>query len=74
MLANLNLHQDLKLAARHGRVVIVGSRGQIAIDPRDIMTRELTVTGVMMLNATLAEMVCAQCPLPSTPARKRPRH
>ena len=57
MLANQNLAVDLKAAARNGRVVIVGSRGQIAIDPRDIMSRELSVTGIMLLGATAAETV-----------------
>lgn len=45
MLANVNLDADLSLAARGGRVVIVGSRGRVEIDPRRIMSRHLTVTG-----------------------------
>jgi NADPH2:quinone reductase len=39
MLANANLGQDLKLLAPHGRVVVIGSRGDVTITPRDLMTR-----------------------------------
>lgn len=39
MLANLNLGEDLKLLARDGRVVVIGSRGDVTITPRDLMAR-----------------------------------
>jgi NADPH2:quinone reductase len=39
MLANVNLGHDLKLLAPHGRVVVIGSRGDVSITPRDLMTR-----------------------------------
>jgi NADPH2:quinone reductase len=39
MLANANLGQDLKLLAPRGRVVVIGSRGDVTITPRDLMTR-----------------------------------
>jgi NADPH2:quinone reductase len=39
MLANVNLGHDLKLLARGGRVIIIGSRGDVTISPRDIMSR-----------------------------------
>jgi NADPH2:quinone reductase len=48
MLANLNLAHDLKMLAYGGRVVVVGSRGNIEINPRDIMTREAAVFGVFL--------------------------
>ena len=48
MLANVNLGQDLKMLAHRGRVVVVGSRGDVQITPRDIMMREATVTGVYL--------------------------
>lgn len=47
MLANVNLAGDLKIAAKYGRVAVIGSRGPIEIDPREIMSREATVLGVM---------------------------
>jgi NADPH2:quinone reductase len=48
MLASTNLDRDLDLLAQGGRVVIVGSRGRIEIDPRKTMARETSVTGVML--------------------------
>jgi NADPH2:quinone reductase len=46
MLANRNLVRDLSMVAMRGRIVIVGSRGRIEIDPRMVMLREATITGV----------------------------
>ena len=43
-------------SARYGRIVVVGSRGPVQIDARDIMTRELTVTGIMLFVATPEEL------------------
>ncbi len=48
MLANVNLDADLDLLAAGGRVVVVGSRGRIEIDPRKTMGKESTITGVML--------------------------
>lgn len=45
MLANVNLDADLGLIARGGHIVIVGNRGRIEIDPRQIMARHSIVTG-----------------------------
>jgi len=55
MLANVNLGQDLKLLARHGRVVVVGSRGDVTITPRDLMGRAASVHGLLLWNTTDAE-------------------
>jgi NADPH2:quinone reductase len=43
MLANVNLGQDLKLLALHGRVVVIGSRGDVTISPRDLMSRRASI-------------------------------
>jgi NADPH2:quinone reductase len=48
MLANVNLAHDLKMLAYRGRVVVVGSRGNVEINPRDLMTREAAVFGVFL--------------------------
>jgi NADPH2:quinone reductase len=56
MLANVNLAHDLKLLAAHGRVVVIGSRGPIEIDPRETMMREADIRGVMLGQATPAEL------------------
>jgi NADPH2:quinone reductase len=39
MLANVNLQKDLKLVATNGRVIVIGNRGEITINPRDLMLR-----------------------------------
>ncbi|MBI2788523.1 MAG: NADPH:quinone reductase [Elusimicrobia bacterium] len=55
MLANVNLADDLRLAAQRGRIVIVGSRGPVPIDPRLTITKDLTVRGMSLWNMTEAE-------------------
>jgi NADPH2:quinone reductase len=56
MLANVNLAKDLGLIALRGRIVIIGSRGPIEILPREIMAREADVRGMLVFNATEAEL------------------
>lgn len=56
MLANANLGDDLKMLARRGRVVVIGSRGTVEIDPRLTMTTELDIRGMSIPNATPEEM------------------
>jgi NADPH2:quinone reductase len=55
MLANQNLASDLSAVAMHGRVVVIGSRGRIEIDPRDTMRNEVDVLGLMLFGATETE-------------------
>ncbi|MBI5542398.1 MAG: NADPH:quinone reductase [Deltaproteobacteria bacterium] len=55
MLANVNLGKDLPALARGGRVVVVGSRGTVEINPRDLMSREAAVMGMVLPNACPAE-------------------
>lgn len=50
MLANVNLGADLPVLAKRGRVVIIGSRGNVEINPRDLMTREADVMGMSLMN------------------------
>jgi NADPH2:quinone reductase len=50
MLANVNLSKDLKALALGGRVVVIGSRGQVEIDPRDTMVREAAILGMLLFN------------------------
>jgi NADPH:quinone reductase len=56
MLADRNLDDDLAAAALHGRVVIVGSRGRIPVEPRRAMTRDVTIFGMSLHNASDAEL------------------
>ena len=55
MLANKNLANDLGLLARKGRVVVIGSRGTIEINPRDAMSREADIRGVTLWLTTEQE-------------------
>lgn len=56
MLANVNLQKDLDLVARFGRIVIIGNRGTIEINPRATMSKDATITGLALWNAPAAEM------------------
>ena len=51
MLANVNLDKDLKLLANCGRVVVIGNRGTIEIDPRDTMGKNSSILGMSLFNA-----------------------
>jgi NADPH:quinone reductase len=55
MLANVNLATDLKLLAQHGRVIVIGNRGEITINPRELMLRRAMVRGFTLWAATEAE-------------------
>ena len=50
MLANVNLGHDLKMLAPRGRVVVIGSRGDVAITPRDLMTRDASIHAMLLWN------------------------
>jgi NADPH2:quinone reductase len=52
MLANANLGNDLALLAPNGRIVVIGSRGTVEIDPRDAMTRNAEILGMIVMNAS----------------------
>jgi len=55
MLANVNLDRDLKVLAMGGRVVVIGSRGRVEIDPRDAMIRDASIQGILLFNVTQEE-------------------
>jgi len=56
MLANKNLAADLTVLARKGRVVVVGSRGSIEINPRDAMGKDASIHGMTLFNVTGEEL------------------
>lgn len=56
MLANVNLNRDLGLLARNGRVIVIGNRGTIEIDPRQAMARDADIRGMILFNTSPAEM------------------
>lgn len=51
MLADQNLGGDLKILAPFGRVVVIGSRGTVEIDPRDAMQRDASILGMVLKSA-----------------------
>ncbi|HET7370786.1 MAG TPA: NADPH:quinone reductase [Gammaproteobacteria bacterium] len=55
MLANVNLDRDLQVLAQRGRVVVIGSRGRIEIDPRATMQKESAILGMTLFGATEQE-------------------
>jgi NADPH2:quinone reductase len=59
MLANVNLVRDLEMLAKRGRIVIVGNRGSIELNPRAIMGRDATIVGFTNWNATPSELAVA---------------
>ena len=56
MLANVNLGKDLPLLAARGRVVVIGSRGTVEINPRDLMGRDASIRGMSLLAAPAEEL------------------
>jgi len=56
MLANVNLGGDLKMLALEGRVVVIGSRGEVTITPRDLMSRRASIRAFTLWAAQPAEM------------------
>jgi len=55
MLANINLGNDLKLLATHGRVIVIGSRGDVTISPRDLMGRRASIHAFTLWGISEAE-------------------
>jgi NADPH:quinone reductase len=56
MAAHINLAADLKLLAQHGRVIIIGNRGEITINPRDLMARRASARGFTLWATTESEI------------------
>jgi NADPH2:quinone reductase len=56
MLANVNLDHDLDVLAPQGRVVVIGNRGRVEVDPRKSMARDAAILGMTLFNATRAEL------------------
>jgi NADPH:quinone reductase len=56
MAAHINLATDLKLLAHEGRVIVIGNRGEITINPRDLMSRRASARGFTLWAATKSEV------------------
>ena len=64
MAAHANLGKDLKVLSKSGRVVVIGSRGPVEIEPRDLMSRNGTNLGSV-------ELECHSRRLSRVPCRHR---
>jgi len=56
MLANVNLAADMDVAAKFGRIIVIGNRGEITINPRVAMAKDLDIRGLVLWNATAAQV------------------
>jgi NADPH2:quinone reductase len=52
MLANANLAKDLSVIATYGRIIVIGNRGTIEINPRAAMQRDAVIMGMVGLNTS----------------------
>jgi NADPH:quinone reductase len=50
MAANVNLDRDLTMLAKFGRIVLVGNKGRVEIDPRQAMGRDAAILGMTLFN------------------------
>jgi NADPH:quinone reductase len=55
MLANVNLSYDTKLLAKEGRVIVIGSRGEVTINPRELMGRRASIRAFTLWGITPEE-------------------
>jgi NADPH2:quinone reductase len=63
MLANVNLGKDLQVLARNGRVIVIGSRGKVEIDAREVMVRDAEIRGMLLFNVPVREKVAIHAAL-----------
>ena len=63
MLANVNLNRDLAMVARGGRVVVIGNRGTVEIDPRQIMAKDADIRGMILFNTSPEDMAAIHAAL-----------
>jgi NADPH2:quinone reductase len=55
MAAHINLGNDLTLLNNRGTVVVVGSRGPVQINARDVMRRDARIQGMLLFNLASEE-------------------
>ena len=55
MLANANLQKDLGIIATNGRIVVIGNRGEVAINARIAMNKNADILGMALTHATASE-------------------
>lgn len=60
MFAGKNLEDDMQMITRHGRVVVIGSRGGLEITPRLLMAKESAVIGMAIWHSAPEEAYMAE--------------
>ena len=55
MLANVNLANDMKLLATNGRIIVIGNRGEITINARELMSRRSSIRAFTLWGITESE-------------------
>ena len=55
MLANVNLAHDTKLLASRGRVIVIGNRGEVTINARELMGRRASIRAFTLWGITPTE-------------------
>jgi NADPH2:quinone reductase len=63
MLANVNLQKDFGVVAMHGRIVVIGNRGTIEINPRSAMNKNAAVIGMALFHASPAQVAAIHAAL-----------
>lgn len=56
MAANKHLGHDLSLLCIGGRIVVVGGRGNVELNPRDVMSREADILGLRLFQSSESEL------------------
>ncbi len=56
MLANENLAKDLTVLAKFGRVIVIGNRGEVTVNPRDTMGNDADIRGMTLFNASANDL------------------
>ncbi len=56
MVAHVNLAKDMIVLGMRGRIVVVGNRGTIEINPRDLMARDGAMLGMSLFNVNEHDM------------------
>ena len=56
MLANANLKADLDVIAMRGRIVVIGNRGSIEINPRAAMNKDAAILGMALFHASATQL------------------
>jgi NADPH2:quinone reductase len=55
MLANVNLPADMRMLTSNGRVIVVGNRGEVTINARELMSRRASLRGFTLWAITETE-------------------